>query len=69
MANETSRTITLHPFDESVDEIAALVTEVVDLASELDIELDAETAERCVQHLLYVNQAWFSVIDWIDTYG
>ena len=46
MANETSRTITLRPFDESVDEIAALVTEVVDLASELDIELDAETAER-----------------------
>ncbi|HJI97498.1 MAG TPA: 16S rRNA (guanine(527)-N(7))-methyltransferase RsmG [Collinsella intestinalis] len=56
MANETSRTITLRPFDESVDEIAALVTEVVDLASELDIELDVESAERCVQHLLYVNQ-------------
>lgn len=56
MPNTESRIISLHPFGESVEEIASLVDEVVSLAFELDIELDAETAERCVHHLLYVNQ-------------
>lgn len=56
MVNETRRTITLHPFDESAEEISSLVDETIRLAAYLDIELDAETAERCVKHLLYVNQ-------------
>lgn len=56
MSNVMPRTISLHPFDESTEEIDALVDELITLAAELDIDLDAETAVHCVQHLLYVDQ-------------
>lgn len=56
MTHNWSRTISLQPFEESVEEISALVNELIELSAEVGIELDFRTAEFCLQHLLYVNQ-------------
>lgn len=56
MALESSRVIELRPIDVKDEEFSSLVSEVIELADQIDIELDQTTAEQCVKHLLYVNQ-------------
>lgn len=52
----SKRIIELEPLIESDDEIAVLAQEVIELADELDLNVDLETAVACVRHLLLVNQ-------------
>ena len=51
-----SRPIILKPIDMNLDENIALVDELLELSSSLDIVFSRESAELCVEHLLYVVQ-------------
>lgn len=50
------RSVVLKPLDYANSQIYELASEVVDLSSELDLDVTLETATLCVKHLLYVNQ-------------
>lgn len=53
---ELSHSIELHELELSDTEINALAQEVVDLAFELQMDINFPVAQTCVEHLLYVNQ-------------
>lgn len=56
MSEKTSRRIMIHALDESENQIASLIDELVAYCSELDIEISHAEADLCIKHLLMVNQ-------------
>lgn len=55
-ASSDSRPIILEQLDVSSEQYQILFSELLDLAAEEDLGLDSDVLEKCLQHLLYVEQ-------------